>query len=61
MNVEQVREVLELQSAEGVRQNQLVIRRCKAAELLDKGVSLLQKPFSSQSSAEKVREVLDEG
>ena len=28
--------------------------------VLDKGVSLLQKPFSSQSLAEKVREVLDE-
>ncbi|HEB09817.1 MAG TPA: response regulator [Spirochaetales bacterium] len=27
---------------------------------LDKGVSLLQKPFSTQSLAEKVREVLDE-
>ena len=28
--------------------------------VLDEGVSLLQKPFSSQSLAEKVREVLDE-
>ena len=29
--------------------------------VLDEGVSLLQKPFSLQSLAEKVREVLDEG
>ncbi len=29
--------------------------------VLDKGVSFLQKPFSPQSLAEKVREVLDEG
>jgi FixJ family two-component response regulator len=29
--------------------------------MLDEGVSLLQKPFSPQSLAEKVREVLDEG
>jgi signal transduction histidine kinase/CheY-like chemotaxis protein len=29
--------------------------------VLDEGVSLLQKPFSPQSLAEKVREVLDEG
>lgn len=29
--------------------------------VLDEGVSLLQKPFSSQSLAKKVREVLDEG
>jgi len=29
--------------------------------VLDEGVSLLQKPFSSQSLAEKVREILDEG
>ena len=28
--------------------------------VLDEGVSLLQKPFSSQSLAEKVREILDE-
>ncbi len=28
--------------------------------VLDKGLSLLQKPFSSRSLAEKVREVLDE-
>ena len=29
--------------------------------MLDEGVLLLQKPFSSQSLAEKVREILDEG
>ena len=29
--------------------------------VLDEGVSFLQKPFSSQSLAEKVREILDEG
>ena len=29
--------------------------------VLDEGVLLLQKPFSPQSLAEKVREILDEG
>jgi len=29
--------------------------------MLDKGFLLLQKPFSPQSLAEKVREILDEG